>query len=277
MAAENEIHLTCRKCSTVYRLDPVQLGDGRMVRCTACRSEWYQAAPVDGVIPEPMDAPPAPPPQPEVSLEMEPAPVQPPEWDAASEDLTIKPEDKGEFVLQDDMRVVPETVMPEPVLPKQGEVSLEAITHKPMGMGAGAFGLFVFLFLFCATFSTALVWRQQIVSYYPPMLTLYKTIGVRVDAPGQGLTFSVMTAENRIDKETRTLEINVRLQNISDHDAPYPSYRVAVRDAAGSVLKKWPFAADKKTIASGETVPIAMKIHDMPEDAKTAEVTVTAD
>jgi predicted Zn finger-like uncharacterized protein len=279
MAADNEIHLICRKCSTMYRLDPAHLAGGRMVRCTACREEWYQMPPQNGIVPGPLDVPPV---IAEAAPPAEPQPTQRPEWEEdPKDDLTFKPANKGEYFLEDDMRVIPESVMPDAVMPdgaRPGELSAGAITHKPMGMGAGAFGLFIFLFLFCATFSSLLVFREKIVERYPPMLTLYKAVGVGVEAPGQGLTFSVMTAEHRIEKEKHTLAINVKLSNISDHEAPYPSFRVAVRDATGGTLQKWDFIGDKsKKIASGDSVPVPLIFHNPPEDAKTAEITVTAD
>ena len=277
MAAENELHLTCRKCSTVYRLDPARLGVGSMVRCSACREEWYQGAPENGVLPEPQDAAPVPVIIPEDSVL--PPSVTPPEWDQdPSDDLTFRPATKGEFFLEDDMRVLPDAVMPEaPTAKSPGKVPAGVITHRPMGMNAQPFGAAVFALLFCVTLSALLLGRNAIVSKYPPMLSLYKAIGVGVDAPGQGLQFSVMTAENHIEKDTHSFAIAVKLANISEHDAPYPSYRVAVRDAGGTILKKWDFVPDKKKIASGETVPIAMTFRDAPDDAKSAEIIVTAD
>ena len=99
MAAENEIHLTCLQCSTIYRLNPMRLGAGSMVRCSQCRREWYQAAPDDsGLIPPPADAPPQ---APEPTATEAAAPVDPPEWmkDEPTDDLTFRPANKGEFFL----------------------------------------------------------------------------------------------------------------------------------------------------------------------------------
>jgi predicted Zn finger-like uncharacterized protein len=281
MAAENEIHLTCAKCATVYRLDPVNLGDGCMVRCTACKKEWYQGAPVEGVIPEPLDAPPAPVMIAAAPEEVQPEiPAEPPEWmkdDEPVDDLAFRPTTKGQYFLEDDMRVIPEAVMPQGVKDAQGNLQIPVITHRPFGMGAGAYGASVFLFLFCVTFSGLLLERQVIVQRYPVMLTLYDALHVGVEAPGQGLAFSAMTAESHIDKNGRTLAVDVKLANITDHDLPRPVIKVIARGMGDTVLKDWSVSPDKPVIAAGESVPLKLKLPEAPGDAKTADLAVTAD
>lgn len=262
----------------MYRLDPANLGAGRMVRCAACRNEWYQGAPVDGVVPEPLDAPPV---VETIAATEAPQPVSQPDWmidDEPKDDLTFRPTTKGQFFLEDDMRVEPEAVAAPPLpASKTPGVPAEAILHRPMGMGAAAFGVFTYIFLFCLTFSGLLLYRGHIVPRLPATLSLYNMIGTHIDAPGQGLSFSAMSAENRIDKDAHSLAVSVKLSNISDHEAPYPAFRVAVKGNDGKVLQSWDFAPDKKTIAPGSTVPVALSFRDPPEQGKTAELTVTAD
>ncbi len=284
MAAENEIHLTCRNCSTVYRLDPAKLEDGRMVRCHACRAEWYQLPPVDGTVPEPLDAPPEPPapaaaeaPQGETPAGQ---PAQQPEWmidDEPKDDLAFRPTNKGEFFLEDDMRVVPDTVMPDAAFPQKGNMPAQIITHQPMGMGAGAYGVFIFILLFCLTAAPLMLFRKQIVAHHPVLLTLYSAVGIRVDPPGQGLTFGSMLAENRIGKDSHTLAVSAKLSNGSDHELPYPSLRLTVQDAGGRPIKDWDFTPEKKMIKPGDTVPVTLTFDNPPDEGKIAQLTVTAD
>jgi predicted Zn finger-like uncharacterized protein len=278
MAAENEIHLTCQKCSTVYRLDPVKLDRGRMVRCSACRAEWYQQPPVNGIVPVALDAPPPPP---TAAPEQPQPPGEQPEWmrDEPVDDLTFKPTNKGEYFLEDDMRVTPDMVMPETPFPKTpgAELPGPVLTHQPMGMGAAAYGVFVFLLLFCLTAAPLMLFRQKVVSHYPPMLTLYSAAGIRVEAPGTGLSFASMSAEHRIDKDAHTLVIDVKLTNNSDAELPYPSLRLAVLNAGGKDIKDWDFTPDKKTLKAGETVPVALNFPNPPEEGRAALLTVTAD
>lgn len=274
MAAENEIHLTCLKCSTIYRLNPLRLGPGSMVRCSQCKQEWYQGAPDEsGLIPPPQDAPPAP----EQAAPETTAPAEQPEWmkDEPTDDVTFRPATKGEYFLEDDMRVIPESVMPTPVMPGDGMET--AILHRPMGMSAAAYGAFVFALLFCVTFSGLLLGKHQVMKRFPQMLTLYDALHVTVDAPGQGMTLSEMTAENRVDKDSRTLTVAAKLANISDHETTQPSFRVTVKNTYGKRLDSWDFIADKKMIASGETIPVTVPIHDAPQEAKTAELAVIGD
>lgn len=247
-----------------------------MVRCAQCRQEWYQGAPDDsGLIPPPLDAPP-PAPEP-VTTAPEPAtPAEQPEWmkDEPADDLTFRPTSKGEYFLEDDMRVIPESVMPAPVMPGDGAAGA-AILHRPMGMGAAVYGVFVFALLFCLTFSGLLLGKQQVMKRFPQMLTLYDALHVSVEAPGQGLTLSGMIAENRVEKGSRILAVEAKLANISDHEAPYPSVRVTVKNAYGKKLDSWDFIADNKMIASGETVPVKLTFRDVPSGAKSAELAVT--
>jgi predicted Zn finger-like uncharacterized protein len=280
MAAELEIHLTCPKCSTIYRLNPLRLGAGSVVRCSQCKSEWYQGAPDDsGLIPPPLDAPPLPEPSaPNATAPEATAPAEPPEWlkDEPTDDLTFRPAAKGEYFLEDDMRVLPESVMPAPVMPGDG-TDMPPITHRPLGMGAAAYGVFIFAFLFCVTLSGLLLGKHQVMKHYPQMLSVYDALHVGVEAPGQGLALSEMTAENRVDKGTRTLAVEAKLANISDQPIARPSFRVTVKNAYGKNLDSWDFISDKDMIPSGQSMPVKMTFRDAPQDAKTAELAVTGD
>ncbi|TAL31685.1 MAG: hypothetical protein EPN97_10810 [Alphaproteobacteria bacterium] len=278
MAAENEIHLTCLQCSTIYRLNPLRLGAGIMVRCSQCRQEWYQGAPDEnGLIPPPLDAPPSPPPAP-APEPAAPEATAPPDWmkDEPKDDVTFRPTTKGEYFLEDDMRVLPESVMPTPVKPGDG-ADMSAITHRPLGMGAAAYGVFIFAFLFCLTFSGLLLGKHEVMKHYPQMLSVYDALHVGVEAPGQGLALSEMIAENRVEKGARTLAVEAKLANISDHPLARPSFRVTVRNTYGKSLDSWDFISDKDMIPSGQSVPVKMTFRDAPQDAKTAELAVTGD
>jgi predicted Zn finger-like uncharacterized protein len=279
MAADGEMHVTCGNCGTVYRLDPVQLGaEGRMVRCTQCRNTWRQTLP-EGFVASAAEAPDTAAP----AAPAEPA-AEPPEWmmdeEKPEDDLAFRPSVKGQYFLEEDMRVVPELpeAEPPPVMPASAEESpMPVLLHKPFGLGAAQFGALTFVLLFSVTLSGLLLARQPVAGHFPAAVALYDALGVSVKAPGEGLMLSQLVAENRVDASgAKVLAVEAKVANISGGSAAYPALKVAVSGPYGAVLKEWRFRPDAgSALAPGAEVPVQLKFRDAPEDGKTVEISVT--
>jgi hypothetical protein len=186
----------------------------------------------------------------------------------------------------EDSRVMPEAVIPEPPR-RRDPVPVAAITHEPLGLGAAQFGLFTFALLVSVTLSALMLFRQPLVRAHPPMLAAYRLLHIGVTAPGEGLRLSAMTAESHVEGAKRSLRVEARLANISDHETPFPSLRLRLRDVDGALLKEWSLgdvrggaAADDKPssggkpLLSGADLPLKLNFDNPPAGGKTAELTV---
>jgi hypothetical protein len=231
--------------------------EGRTVRCQQCKNTWHQDPPPDFVFAAPA------PPQPQ------------PDWmrDEPQEEITFERVVKGQYVLQDDIPVIPEAVLP--TIPKAEDLP-PPLLHKPFGMGAGAFGAAIFLLLCFTSLSFLMVAKQPIVARYPSMIAFYDRLGVHVSPPGEGLGFSGLSAESRVaDDGARTLAVEAKLANLTKKELPYPAIRIAVKGAYGTTLKEWKFAPDAGAVLGvGGAAPVKMQFTDAPAESKTVEIRV---
>ncbi len=277
--------LTCPQCQSQYNLDPAMLGvSGRDVRCVSCSHMWFQIP--DTVVPEP---------QPAKSFEAA-APAQ----ETAAKSITdalnsILEKDDAAFdeVLSNVAKgtkaesVKPSASAPASALQQQSdapeerknrmvrqETALPVVTHDPMGMGASAFGGMVFLLCTFATLMVVFIAKGPIIQHWPQMVLLYKTLGFEAKAPGEGLRLSEITAERRIDNHSKTLVVEGKMTNITEHDIAYPALHIILKNEKDMVTKEWDLKAGVTQVASGDIVPVMLQLQDVPEDGSTVEVRV---
>lgn len=262
------IHVTCEQCQTEYKVEERLLGgEGRIVRCMECHHMWHQDPP---------------PPPPEEEIQAEPTLPETPDWlkeeEKPDDELELISKEKGKYFHESEMDI-PEAVKPVPQPEKPPEppqpFQIPVMDYRPLGMAAGQFGVMVFLALSFITLSALFIAKRPIVSHMPSMAYFYKSIGFDMKAPGEGLSLSELTAENRVDGRTRTLAVQAKLSNISAKELPQPSLRVQLKGAYGAVLKKWEFSPEGKAkLAAGESMPLELLFNDPPEDGKTVELKV---
>ncbi|MEZ0262416.1 MAG: zinc-ribbon domain-containing protein [Alphaproteobacteria bacterium] len=264
MDNDGKMHIVCGKCQTEYRLDPQMLGgpQGRTVRCQQCKNTWHQDPPEGFVFTAPPEQPPQQAAQPK------------PDWmeDEPKEEISFERIVKGQYVLHDDIQVVPEAVLP--TIPKTEE--LPPLLHKPFGMEAQAFGAAVFLLLCFVSLSFLMLAKQPLVAHYPSMIAFYDKLGVHVSPPGEGLAFSGLIAESHVaDDGARKLSVEAKLANLTKKELPYPAIRIAVKGAYGTTLKEWKFAPDAgAAMGVGGSAPVKMQFADAPAEGKTVEIRV---
>jgi len=266
--------LTCPQCQAQYKLDPAKLGAaGRDVRCVSCSHMWFQI--------------------PETAVSDESQKLQaavPPEAQSITDALhTILEKDDAAFeavlstVAQGAKpkglkgQEAMDAVMPRAVEPevKRSMVRQDAmvITHNPFGLSANLFGGMVFLLCSFLTLAVLFVGKTPIVRHWPQMALLYKTIGFSVKAPGEGLRLSEITAERRIDDHSKSLVVEGKMTNMTEHDIAYPTLHVILKNDSG-ITKTWDQKPGVTQIASGDVVPVMLQLDNPPEDGSTVMVRV---
>lgn len=271
--------LTCPQCQAQYKLDPAMLGAaGRDVRCVTCRHMWFQLP--DTAVSEAAQKP----------AETAAAPMQETaaqsitdalnsilEKDDAAFDEVLSTVAKGAKTAKEP----PASVMPHDKTPikeksmiRQDAAALAVLTHNPLGMGAQLFGGLVFLLCCFLTLAVIFVGKGPIVRHWPQMALLYKTIGFEVKAPGEGLRLSEVTAEKRIDDHSKTLVVEGKMTNMTEHDIAYPALHVILKNDRNAITKTWDLKPGVTQIASGDIVPVMLQLDGAPEDGTTVEVRV---
>lgn len=235
--------LTCEKCETTYRLDERHLvHGGRVVRCTNCGNTWFEQQ----VKPE----------------------------GAAEEDVA---EISFERMLQDASAAagVEENIDPSRAMtPLPQDMERPVLDYQPGGLGPNAFGASVFFLLFFMTLNGVFLARHTIVQHWPAMSLLYDTVGASLRAPGEGLSFSELTARKEKAARGEQMALALKLSNITDHDIAQPALKITLRGPYGAFLKEWeqPPTEDKKILAPGEVFPMKLFFEDVPEGGSTVDV-----
>jgi len=268
--------LTCPQCQAQYKLDPAMLGTaGRDVRCVTCSHMWFQipetAVSAESMMPEEHAAAP----EPAAKSITEALNTILEKDDAAFEavlstvaqnakEKNVKAEAPAEVVM-------PRSVAPEP---KRSIIrqDAKAVMHNPLGLGANAFGGLVFLLCCFLTLAVIFAGKNPIVRHWPQMALLYKTIGMSVKATGEGLRLSEITAERRIDEQSKTLVVEGKLTNMTEHEITYPTLHIILKNDHNSITRTWDIKSGITQIASGDVVPVMLQLNDPPEDGSIVEV-----
>ena len=271
--------LTCPQCQAQYKLDPAQLGaSGRDVRCVTCSHMWFQIP--DMAVPEAAKT---------ANAETAAAPMQETAAHSITDALNSILE-KDDAVFEEVLSTVakgakeakepPASVMPREKAPEEKksmirqDAALAILTHNPLGMGAQLFGGLVFLLCCFLTLAVIFVGKGPIVRHWPQMALLYKTIGFEVKAPGEGLRLSEIPAEKRIDDNSKTLVVEGKMTNMTEHDIAYPALHIILKNERNGITKTWNIKPGVTQIASGDIVPVMLQLDGAPEDGATIEVRV---
>lgn len=239
--------LTCPECQSQYKLDPEKLGaEGRTVRCVSCHHMWFQ---------KPAAA----------------APTEAPSVTEALETILKQDDIAFEAVLSktDENRKISS---PTPIASQRHEKtpSLAVITHNPLGVNATAFGALVFCL--CAFLTLAVIFsaRNTIVHRWPQTALAYKTIGLNVTAPGEGLRLSEIAAE----QQDTALMVEGKITNTTEHEIDYPALQVTLKNKRDIIVKEWILKTGAAKIASGEAAPVMLQLSDAPEDGASIDLRV---
>lgn len=260
--------LTCPQCQSQYDLPTEKLGTGgRTVRCVSCSHTWFQmpevqkaAAPAE-LASTPQAPPPPPPPIPQAAASLQ----------QDIEHVMDKDEAIFDAILSG---VGTKAAGADAAKAARNELSPAVITHNPLGVGAAAFGGLTFFLCVSLTLLAVFLGQRPIVRHWPQMALLYKTMGFHLTAPGEGLRLSEIVAEQRAENQKKTLVVEGKITNMSEHSLAYPPLYVVLKNDHNLPIKEWNLKAGATRLASGETVPVMLQLPDVPEDGATIDVRV---
>ncbi len=232
--------LTCPECNTRYLADASAIGvGGRRVRCTKCAHEWRQTPDLPG-------------------------------------DAALEPE------AADDARFPAETA-PPPILPRSGRIrplprgsNLPALTNKSSS-GRYWAGWAVLVLVLAAGTASAVVWREAVVTHWPPAGRLYDLVSLPVSPP-EVFAFDIRDVASKIAFEAgqRVLKVSGQVINIGAEAKSVPRLRVTIVDDANRTLHDWTVAMPTKALGPGESTPFTTRLPNPPENVKRISVTFEA-
>jgi predicted Zn finger-like uncharacterized protein len=237
--------LTCPQCATRYFLPDAQVGRaGRAVKCTACGTVWR----ADGL------AEPEPEPEPErvaPAYHFEPAPEPPP-----------GPDPEEEFAAAAQRRA--EILRQKKAEAERRQKQQAVITAAVLAGVVAAIALCVAL---------GIIFRIQVVKWWPGTATAYAAIGMPVNA--SGLLIDKVKAAHTVVQGRPSLMVTGVLTNASPAPRPAPAFRVSILDKAGKPLAQRVIeTAPPVALKVGEARRFQLQVSDPPPGAVDVEVTL---
>jgi len=300
--------LTCPRCATRYQADAAKFPSaGRNVRCAKCGEVWHQVPPAEA--PDPgiaFVAPPSPaardeidrepsgfvPPRAEAQRNDEAAardqPVPPREGQPeplgvssfASPEVEPEPEDEGVVAAPPAPREIRKPRISSAYVPPQSapvddfEAEASEATAPRRGGGrrlalaAGWAGLALLVAMVgFVTFS----FRRDIASLWPQSASLYKTVGLSVNA--SGLQFVGVTNKLETEGGAHVLVVSGKLINRNNRELSVPPIRIALTDFDRRELYHWPVISNVPTLKPGQAAPFLARLANPPGATHDVEVT----
>jgi predicted Zn finger-like uncharacterized protein len=237
--------LTCPECATRYFLPDWQVGrEGRAVKCTSCGKVWRaEGAPEPEPEPEPEPAAPS------HHFEPEPPPGAFPEPD---EEFAAAAQRRAEILRQKKAEA------------ERRQRQATVITAAVWAGVVAAIAL---------SLALAVIFRIQVVKWWPGTATAYAALGMPVNA--SGLLIDKVKAAPAIVEGRRSLVVTGVLTNASPAARPAPAFRVSMLDKAGKPLAQRVIeTAPPVALKVGEARRFQLQVADPPSGAVDVEVTL---
>ena len=239
--------LTCPQCATRYFLPDWQVGrEGRAVKCTSCGKVWRaegRPEPQPGPAPEPEPA------LPSHHFEPEPEPGALPD-----------PEEEFAAAAQRRAEILRQKKAEAERRQRQGAVITGAVWA---GLAAAV----------ALCLALGVIFRIQVVKWWPGTATAYAAIGMPVNA--SGLLIDKVQAAPAIAQGHRALVVKGVLTNASAAPRPAPAFRVVILDKAGrSLAQRVIETAPPVALRVGEARRFQLQVADPPPGAVDVEVTL---
>lgn len=237
--------LTCPQCATRYFLPDAQVGrEGRAVKCTACGTVWRAEGLPE---PEPEPEPPAFAPSHHFEPAPEPAAVPDPE-----EEFAAAAQRRAEIL-------------------RQKKAEAERRQRQGAVITAAVWAGVVAAIALCL--ALGLIFRIQVVKWWPGTATAYAALGMPVNA--SGLLIDKVQAAPAIVQGRRSLLVTGVLTNASAAPRPAPAFRVAILDKTGKPLAQRVIeTAPPVALKVGEARRFQLQVADPPPGAVDVEVTL---
>lgn len=236
--------LTCPNCSTRYQADAAKFpAHGRNVRCAKCGHQWLQV-------------PPAPEPEPDIVVVTTPAPEPPPPS-------------------VETPRSRPSAFAPTPA-PNEAQQSHSEIPSPSPPLGRTALragtiaGWTALAVLLIAGGWAVFTFRGDIARHWPQSASLYKAVGLPVNASG----ISFANVRNSVETENgeHVLVVSGKLVNTSSRIEVVPQIRIALTDAERRELYHWPVVANVPVLKPGQSAPFRARLANPPGAMADVEV-----
>jgi len=239
--------LTCPQCATRYFLPDAQVGpEGRAVKCTSCGKVWRA-----GAAPRP-----EPEPEPELAV---PSHHFEPEPDPAA---VAEPDPEEEFAAAAQRRA--EILRGKKAEAERRQRQAAVITTAVWAGVAAAIALCLAL---------GIIFRIQIVKWWPGTATAYAALGMPVNA--SGLLIDKVQAAPAIVQGHRSLVVTGVLTNASAGPRPAPAFRISILDKTGRALaERMIETAPPVALKVGEARRFQLQLSDPPPGAVDVEVTL---
>lgn len=302
--------IQCPACSTKYVVPDTAIGvEGRTVRCAKCKHSWFQDGPTLDLTREASPAneaapPPPPPPSPAQSTppvaKAEPEPD--PEPEAAPppaprppipehpqvEDSEAEAEDTSADPVDEPLLPEPDTVQPEGPSPESLRDEIRPASkpveadfgdlpqshfdpeppfrprRNPLKVLNWAAGIF-------AVVAAALIFA---VSYWglPDWVPVERPT-FAAGEPDLQLDFPVDQQDRRqLPNGTEFFGASGTITNIGTETRTIPTILIVLRDARGRKVYSWEVPPPQRTIAPGESVPVAEAVTDIPRSAREVQI-----
>lgn len=225
--------LTCPQCATRYFLPDVQVGRaGRAVKCTNCATVWRVEPPLD-------EEPP-------------PTALQPPPTISDPEE---------EFAGSAQRRA---EILREKKAEAERKARQAAVITAAVWAGVAA--------AIALCLAGGIVFRIQVVRWWPGAATAYAALGMPVNA--SGLLIDKVQAAPAIVGGRRALVVTGLLINVSAGLRPAPAFKVTVLDKAARAILQKVINVPAVALKVGETRRFQLQVIDPPGGANDVEVTL---
>jgi len=230
--------LTCPACGTRYQVDEANFPPaGRQVRCAKCGHGWFQPGPADDM-PDAAAPPPAPEPETESVAEPSFAAMDAPR-EGFGAPFAAPPPAKDKMPWRDRLLLA------------AGWLALAAA---------------VLLIGF-----SALRYRQQISEIWPQTASVYRGMGLGVDA--KGLVIDQLSYRRENEDGQAVLALTGRIVNQGTRELPVPqSVLVILSNESGHEVYRWNFTPKAQSLKPGQSVPFATRLSSPPATARHLDV-----
>ncbi|MDQ0475155.1 zinc-ribbon domain-containing protein [Labrys wisconsinensis] len=256
--------IVCPQCESRYEIADAQLGgEGRLVRCTRCRTQWH-AGPVQ---PEPtIVAPPAgndnPAAEAEPMAEVEPEAAVPRMLQGVP-GLDMPPgHDLAGAIEHADVETAAARARPGGRRRRERRATgahLSPSALRTLALVAGV-----------AVVVLALQFRTGVVRAFPASASLFAHVGLPVNL--RGLEFGEIRTSAATEGSAPVLVIDGEIRNVTDKPVTVPGLRLSIRDDKGVEIYGWTAALARNSLEPGAVMPFKSRLASPPPEGRAVTV-----
>ena len=224
--------VTCPNCNCQFKVSLAVFGrEGRTVRCSACKEEWWQEPTLDDVVGD-------------VAEEIKQDQESIPELDSQGQ---------GEDAAELEEALVSEEIFVKSTQERVEEFKIEQGRMTSYYIAAGLFFI-ILVFL--------LMTSSSMMRAYPSMQGFYKFFGMEIDLPD---TMSIMFEDVKAEREGTTVTASGRIVNLSRREWALPMIEVVVfkpvvgveDDEHEEIIAQWVETPPEAVLGAEQEIPFS--------------------